>query len=155
MVPGSRPQAAPLAAVLGGLFLSALWLTGCVTRPAPVSHETPAGRAVDKAGRPVSESNTARAVKTRHEAALMEVPGVSGVGLSQDEAGRPVIEVYVETRTPALERRLPALLEGVPVRIGETGGFEARGETQRRTHLAGLRGSPPPDLRGMTIPSRW
>jgi hypothetical protein len=63
----------------------------------------------------------ATAVKRRHEAELLKVPGVigSGVGLSAD--GKPVIKVFVKKETSAMHSSIPSSLEGIPVEIEETG----------------------------------
>lgn len=62
-------------------------------------------------------------VKERHENRLLGIPGVVGlgVGLSDSVAGRPVIEIYVKQATDSLRRTLPASLDGVEVKIVETG----------------------------------
>src|SRR5688572_30106785 len=36
------------------------------------------------------------AVKERHDSELMKIPDVVGTGISQNSAGQPVIEIYVE-----------------------------------------------------------
>ena len=68
----------------------------------------------------------AREVKQRHDRDLMSTPGVEGVGVSLDDEGNPVIDVFVRTLDPGVRERIPAELEGVPVRVVETGRFEAR-----------------------------
>ena len=62
-------------------------------------------------------------VKERHEAKLLKIPGVVGVGvgLSDRVLGQPVIEIYVKQATDSLRRTLPSSLDGVQVRIVETG----------------------------------
>ena len=62
-------------------------------------------------------------VKERHESRLLSIPGVVGVGvgLSDRVAGHPVIEIYVKQGTDSLRRTLPASLDGVEVKIVETG----------------------------------
>jgi hypothetical protein len=62
-------------------------------------------------------------VKERHEGRLLGVPGVVGlgVGLSDRAAGQPVIEIYVKQATDSLRRTLPSSLDGVEVKIVETG----------------------------------
>ncbi|HJX08878.1 MAG TPA: hypothetical protein VJ733_00060 [Candidatus Binatia bacterium] len=62
-------------------------------------------------------------VKERHEGRLMNIPGVvgGGVGLSERVIGRPAIEIYVKEATPQLKRTLPISLDGVEVKVVETG----------------------------------
>ncbi len=67
----------------------------------------------------------ASAVKERHEDRLFDIPGVVGTGISVDDDGNPVIEIYVERATRAAGRPIPQALEGVPVRVVETGRFIA------------------------------
>jgi hypothetical protein len=59
-------------------------------------------------------------VKERHEAELMAIPGVVGVGIGERD-GAEVIVVYVEDRTAEIDRNVPDTLEGYPVLIEVTG----------------------------------
>ena len=70
-----------------------------------------------------------RALKARHEARLLGVDGVEGVGIGE-ERGRPVITVYVAGRTEAIRREIPPELEGYPVRVVVSGEFRALGDAQ-------------------------
>jgi hypothetical protein len=67
----------------------------------------------------------ARQVKARRERPLFQIGGVIGTGLGLGDQGRVTIEVYVERVTPELRTEVPTELEGLPVRIVETGGFTA------------------------------
>ncbi len=64
---------------------------------------------------------------------LMTLPGVVGtaLGLCDDQ---PCIKVYVLEKTPELERKIPAILEGYPVMMEETGPIRAlpKGEGEIR-----------------------
>lgn len=64
-----------------------------------------------------------RRVKERHETKLLSIPGVVavGVGLPDNGTAQPVIEVHVKKATDQLRRAVPGSLEGVAVRIVETG----------------------------------
>jgi len=65
-------------------------------------------------------------VKANHEQELFRIPGVVGTGLSVDENGNPVIEVYVANRARrAVSSPIPVSLEGIPVRVIETGVIRA------------------------------
>jgi hypothetical protein len=62
-------------------------------------------------------------IQARHEDQLLSVPGVNGVCISLDESGLEfVFRVHVTKRTPELEQAIPQEIEGVPVRLVETGG---------------------------------
>ena len=60
-------------------------------------------------------------VKEAHVRELMALPGVVGVYIGRTEKDEPCIGVMVVKKTPELERRIPASLEGYPVVIEETG----------------------------------
>lgn len=61
-------------------------------------------------------------VQKRHEARLLSVPGVRGVGIGMDEARRDaVLVVFVEKLTDRLKNTIPSKLEGTRVRLIESG----------------------------------
>lgn len=61
-------------------------------------------------------------VQERHEARLLSVPGVRGVGIGMDEARKDtVLVVFVEKLTEKLKKTIPSELEGVRVRMIESG----------------------------------
>jgi len=66
-------------------------------------------------------------VKEKHEEMLFAIPEVAGtgVGIADPVYGGLLIEVYVRKLTPAVERAIPRLLDGVPVRVIETGDIVA------------------------------
>ena len=68
-----------------------------------------------------------RKVKEKHEAKLLSVPGVVGVGIGHSEKtlGQAAIEVYVKESASALRSQLPTSLEGVEVKVIETGEIQA------------------------------
>lgn len=59
-------------------------------------------------------------VQERNTPALMGISGVVGTGVGE-QAGRPCIIVFVKAKDESLEARIPAVLEGYPVRIEEVG----------------------------------
>jgi hypothetical protein len=64
-------------------------------------------------------------IKERHSEDLLKVPGVHGVGIGQDEQGRPELIIIGElARHPDLAARLPHQIEGCPVRFVEGGPFQ-------------------------------
>lgn len=90
----------------------AAWIAGCG-----------GGRSVttgQPAGMPSIEE-----VLERYTDSLLSTPGVVGVAQGE-QAGRPIIQVFVARRTPELVGLLPAMLDGYPVEIVETGEIRAR-----------------------------
>ncbi len=73
-----------------------------------------------------AKKSTIEQVKKRNEMSLMNIQGVTGVGIGEDDRkpGR-VIKVYVERATPSLQKKIPSQLEGYPVRLEQTGEFHA------------------------------
>jgi fibronectin type 3 domain-containing protein len=68
------------------------------------------------------------AAKERHAEELLDTPGVVGVGVGADAAGRPVVQVYTEKPDAGL---VSSSLDGVPVERHVTGIIEARAPTDR------------------------
>jgi hypothetical protein len=60
----------------------------------------------------------------RHSGRLLDLPGVVGTAQGTWQ-GRPCVLVLVSRRTAAMETAIPNELEGVPLRIAETGTPEA------------------------------
>lgn len=63
-------------------------------------------------------------VKRRHEARIMKVHGVVGVGIGRKD-GKDTIRIYVEKDLPKLRTKLPNSLESIPVEVVESGTFRA------------------------------
>jgi D-alanine-D-alanine ligase-like ATP-grasp enzyme len=68
-----------------------------------------------------------RRVKERHEGRLLAIPGVVGVGVGASEKaiGEAAIEVYVIQAAESVQRALPQSLDGVEVKMVETGEIHA------------------------------
>ncbi len=64
-------------------------------------------------------------VKARHREELFSIPGVIGTGVSVDENGEPVIEVYLLSTARDVEHPIPTELEGIAVRVVVTGTIRA------------------------------
>lgn len=63
-----------------------------------------------------------KAVQARHEAGIIAVRGVRGIGIGMDKAGQePAFIVYVEKLNDRLRSRLPASIEGTKLRLVESG----------------------------------
>jgi hypothetical protein len=60
-----------------------------------------------------------------HSEEWMAIPGVVGTGIGEC-AGQPCIRVFVVEKTPELERKLPARVEGYVVDVVATGEFRTR-----------------------------
>ena len=64
---------------------------------------------------PISERSEVLRVKEKYEDYLLKIEGVTGIGVNGS------IRIYVEKLTPQLARMLPRELDGIPVKIIETG----------------------------------
>lgn len=73
-----------------------------------------------------STLSTAGAAKVlrEHREALMALPGVVGSAIGSCD-GNPCIQVYIAQRSPELEDRIPKSLQGYPVKVIESGRFQA------------------------------
>ena len=78
--------------------------------------------AVEYNSEPDEPEGGAVAVKNRHEAELLQMPGVTGCGVGRNAIGGPAILLYVEER--AAVDRLPRSIEGVEVVVEVTGPIE-------------------------------
>jgi hypothetical protein len=124
--PGRFTLANPISAVLKRLSPKHDELSmvgGCV----PVESETE--QPTEIAGDHAITSDrveAATAVRDRHERELMRIPGAVGTGIgASDETGEPAIEVYVKKLTPEAQAAAPEKVEGVPVKLIESGAVVA------------------------------
>jgi hypothetical protein len=91
----------------------------------------PGGGGGGGGGRPFAEVDpvglaVAASVKSAHSDVLIGLPGVVGHGLSVDENGEPVIEVYVKAAgRGAVGAPVPSEIDGISVRVVETGPIHA------------------------------
>jgi hypothetical protein len=68
----------------------------------------------------------ASAIQDRHESDLFKIPGVIGTGIgAANQPGKVAIQVYVEHETSQIDSAVPPTLEGIPVKVIETGQFTA------------------------------
>jgi hypothetical protein len=91
---------------------------------------SPAGTSSTSANSALSETSApvvaASAIKDRHESDLSKIPGVIGTGIgAADQPGKVAIQVYVDHETPQIDSAVPTTLEGMPVKVIETGKFTA------------------------------
>ena len=69
---------------------------------------------------------SATAIRDRHEDSLMRVPGAVGTGIGAgDQPGQPAIHIFVEKLTPEAQAAASKEVEGMPVKVIETGAFVA------------------------------
>ena len=68
------------------------------------------------------------AAKERHARRLLDKPGIAGIGVGLNPAGKPVIRIYKETSDVA---EVPESLDDVPVQAVTTGILVARAPTDR------------------------
>lgn len=68
---------------------------------------------------------TIQEVKAAHEAAWMELPGVTGVGIGLCE-GAECIRVFLTEASEEVREAIPDRVEGYPVDLEITGSFRAR-----------------------------
>jgi hypothetical protein len=71
-------------------------------------------------------SSSIKEVKTRYQAQFLQMPGIASVGIGRDEKGKPAIIIGLESPDPETESKLPATLEGYPVRVQTVGKLAAR-----------------------------
>jgi hypothetical protein len=97
-------------------------LAGTVAACRPHS---PEGKAPTMPERPIAE------VLAAHTPELMALPGVVGTYQGARPDGTPAIVVMLARADAALERRIPRVLEGWPVRLEVTGELRAMPDTAR------------------------
>ena len=76
--------------------------------------------AASTSGSPAPETPDAAQVKAEHEAELMAIQGVLGVGIGGSE-DKPAIVVYLIDKSPQLRVQIPQELEGIKVIVEVTG----------------------------------
>lgn len=62
-------------------------------------------------------------VKDKYSSRLLGLPGVTGVGVKQDEDGQYVLAVHVTDDVEEARGRLPEQIEGCRVKIEQTGSY--------------------------------
>ena len=84
----------------------------------PTSASYPAGNAEVEPVSPI------QAALQRHEADLMSISGVVGVGIQRDAIGDEVIVIYASDAS--VKTRIPKVLDGFPTRTEVSGEFFAQ-----------------------------
>lgn len=67
--------------------------------------------------------------RSRAEQLLIGLDGVVGVGEGRSHAEEPCIVVMVDLLTPELRTQIPSEVDGIAVRIEETGAIDTLGNT--------------------------
>ncbi len=80
----------------------------------------------EEAAEGINVPNTIKEVRAKHEAQLLDVPGVVSVGIGKGETGEPVIVIGVERDDHELLSTLPEVLEGYPVKKQVVGTIRAK-----------------------------
>jgi hypothetical protein len=62
-------------------------------------------------------------IKRRHAPRLLEIKGVSGIGVERDDSGGYYLAIHIDPGNPPEPSSLPHEIEGVPVRIFPSGPF--------------------------------
>ncbi len=119
---GSNTLANPISDVLSGLGVSMVGRNGfCSTLSGGLHMTAPPTPAL-----PLDMEN-AITVKRRNEADMLKQTGVvgMGVGRSDTEPGRAVVEVYLKKPAHEVRHLIPETLEGIQIKLIETGPFIA------------------------------
>lgn len=74
----------------------------------------------------MAKEEQVREVKRRHAPDLLKRPGVNGVGVEKDESGQFYLALHVEADNPQAQQGLPQEIDGVPVKVVQSGPFRAQ-----------------------------
>jgi len=115
---GGYTIANPISDVLSGLDVT---MVGSCTESGVVG-----GASADVASQSVGVTaavvKSAGSIRDKNETKLMHIPGALGTGIAAgDEPGQAAIEVYLVKLTPQAQAAAPTELEGLPVRLVQTG----------------------------------
>ncbi len=110
----------PMSAVLSDFGVSMVG-NACTPTTTVLSATSPSATSALSSHPKSKDVAATAAVKQRHEAELLAVPGVLGAGVGLSSSGQLVIKVYVEKDTPRVRASIPSTLETIPVQIEETG----------------------------------
>jgi hypothetical protein len=74
-----------------------------------------------------------KAVKRRHAAEILRLPGVVGMDIDTDASGDSFLAVHLEKDDPAVRQQLPDELEGHPLRFVHTGPIRKQGASRKHS----------------------
>ena len=72
----------------------------------------------------MASEKDAREVKNRHSSELLRMPGVCGVGVQKDSAGKFYLALHLDTTDSKIAAQLPKEIEGVAVETMVSGPFK-------------------------------
>jgi hypothetical protein len=130
---GSDTFANPIGAVLSSLGVNMVTGSGGVDPGATLSVYQPivdgcptGGGGHGRPGGPPPGLTVAKDVAARHSDRIFALPEVVGHGIGADENGNAVIEIYVASKARrGVGQAYPSDIEGIPVRVIETGQIRA------------------------------
>ncbi len=118
---GGFTVANPISTVLSALNVS--MAGSCTPAVSTLAHADAEAQSVGLSAEVVE---SAKAIRDRHEDTLMSVPGAVGTGIGAgDQSGQPAVEVFVEKLTPEAQSAAAQEVEGLPVKLVESGEFVA------------------------------
>ncbi|HSV22653.1 MAG TPA: hypothetical protein VLJ17_06450 [Xanthobacteraceae bacterium] len=119
---GGVTIANPISEVLSKLSVS---MVGSCTASL-ASDTSPANVLAGSFGVSMQALTAATSVRDRHESQLMNIKDAVGTGIGvSDGSGHPSLEVYVKKLTPEMQAAAPKDVDGLPVKLVESGEFVA------------------------------
>jgi len=100
---------------------------GCANSgPLPTALKNPVAASGEEQAALASSVAAVRAVKDRHEQELLKLDDVAGTAIGRgDDPGQAAMLVLLKKDTPQIRAQIPNEIEGVPVKIIESGEFQA------------------------------
>ena len=122
---GTVTLANPIGSVLSSLNVQMVGVSGGSCSSGALMSAQDPGTKVHQLPPQASERamEMAAAVKDRHEDAILHIKGVVGlgIGIGETDPEEAVIEVYTKKPPHEMRHAIPDAVEGIPVRIVETG----------------------------------
>jgi hypothetical protein len=100
---------------------------GCTNSgPLPTALRNPVASSGEEQAALASSVEAVRSVKDRHEQELLKLDDVAGTAIGRgDDPGQAAMLVLLKKDTPEVRAQIPNEIEGVPVKIIESGEFQA------------------------------
>lgn len=90
----------------------------------PADFPEDAAMSYDPDAEAAAETSAIEDVRRRHERTLLDIPGVTGIGIGRSPIGDDAIVVYL--RDASVGRQIPKQLEGYAVQTTVTGEIDAQ-----------------------------